>query len=445
MYFLRVPFIAALLLLAGPALLGPAPAIAGRADLVDVSIFYEDLNEGGDWFEHPRHGYVWSPDVDRSWRPYSRGRWIYTSEYGWFWDSDEPFGWAVYHYGRWGFDEADGWYWVPGRRWGPAWVAWRYGDEYAGWAPLPPGAVWSPEFGIVHNSGFHISVRYDPYWLFVRPQFLVYNNAHRFAHPRSRNRYIFKHTRPAVGYDYVKGRMFNHGIGPRHYRRIARRSVPRTRIYFYQDNRPFKHGGWSRRGSVRVFRPGKKRRYAATRAKAPRVLHKTSPRRAAWKRDAKRPTTNKPGTARSQSWRAKQERRKARTQTKNVTMKGGKQVPGSRLYRKGDGGKRKAGETTAKRKEAPTAEATTKSPIKLKSVKKERPKPKTKAVINTKPPSKPKSSKKARSKRKAAANNRVRPRRKAKPASSGAQREKRAVKVNGKRTGNGKRKEKATD
>ncbi|MEE8252525.1 MAG: DUF6600 domain-containing protein, partial [Hyphomicrobium sp.] len=197
MYFLRVPFIAALLLLTGPALLGPAPAVAGRANLVDVSIFYEDLNEGGDWFEHPRHGYVWSPDVDRSWRPYSRGRWIYTSEYGWFWDSDEPFGWAVYHYGRWGFDEADGWYWVPGRRWGPAWVAWRYGDEYAGWAPLPPGAVWSAELGIVYNNDFHVSVRYDPFWIFVRPRYITYYNPYRFARPRNRYRSIFRHTRPA--------------------------------------------------------------------------------------------------------------------------------------------------------------------------------------------------------------------------------------------------------
>ena len=434
----RAPFILAIWLIASAAMLAPVAAAAGRADLIDNSIFYEDLSEAGDWFEHPRHGYVWSPHVDRHWRPYTRGRWIYTNDYGWFWDSYEPFGWAVYHYGRWGFDESNGWFWVPGRQWGPAWVAWRYGDDYAGWAPLPPGAVWSPEVGIVYNRDFQISVRYDSYWLFVRPQFLVYNNAHRFARPRSRNRYIFKHTRPAVGYDYVRGRIFNHGIGPRHYRRIARRSVPRTRIYFYQGNRPFTHGGRTRRDSVSVFRPGKKRRHTTTRAKAPRGLHKTSPRRADWKRNAKRPTTNKRGSAASQSWRAKQKRHKARTQTKFLTMNGAKQVPKSRLFRKGDDGKRKARKATAKRKEAPTAEATTMSSARLKSVKKERPDSKTKAVIKTKPSSESKNSKKARSKRKAAANNRVRPRRKARPASSSAQREKRAVK----RTSNGKRKKK---
>ncbi len=302
MYFLRVPFIAALLLLAGPALLGPAPAVAGRANLVDVSIFYEDLNEGGDWFEHPRHGYVWSPDVDRSWRPYSRGRWIYTSEYGWFWDSDEPFGWAVYHYGRWGFDEADGWYWVPGRRWGPAWVAWRYGDEYAGWAPLPPGAVWSAELGIVYNNDFHVSVRYDPFWIFVRPRYITYYNPYRFARPRNRYRSIFRHTRPAAGIVYVNGRIFFRGIGPRHYHRIARRSLRRTRVHFHHDSRPHKRRAGSKHGPVRVFRPGKKRRYRATRLKAPRVVHKGSPRRAAWKRRGKRPGTYKAGSAKRKPW-----------------------------------------------------------------------------------------------------------------------------------------------
>jgi len=319
MYILRVPFIAALLLLAGPAMLGPAPAVAGRAELLDVSIFYEDLNEGGDWFEHPRHGYVWSPDVDRSWRPYSRGRWIYTSEYGWFWDSDEPFGWAVYHYGRWGFDEADGWYWVPGRRWGPAWVAWRYGDEYAGWAPLPPGAVWSAELGIVYNNDFHVSVRYDPFWIFVRPRYITYYNPYRFARPRNRYRSIFRYTRPAAGLVYVDGRIFFRGIGPRQYRRIARRSLPRTRVNFYHDVRPYKRRASSERGSVRVFRPGKNRRYRATRLKAPRVVHKGSPRRADWKRRGKRPGSYKADSAKRKPW---QELRDGRRQGATITGDG---------------------------------------------------------------------------------------------------------------------------
>jgi hypothetical protein len=38
-----------------------------------------------------------------------------------------------------------GWVWVPGRdadlEWGPAWVSWRTGGDYVGWAPLPPETI----------------------------------------------------------------------------------------------------------------------------------------------------------------------------------------------------------------------------------------------------------------------------------------------------------------
>ncbi len=445
MYFLRVPFIAALLLLAGPAMLGPAPAVAGRADLVDVSIFYEDLNEGGDWFEHPRHGYVWSPDVDRSWRPYSRGRWIYTSEYGWFWDSDEPFGWAVYHYGRWGFDEADGWYWVPGRRWGPAWVAWRYGDEYAGWAPLPPGAVWSAELGIVYNNDFHVSVRYDPFWIFVRPRYITYYNPYRFARPRNRYRSIFRHTRPAAGIVYVNGRIFFRGIGPRHYHRIARRSLRRTRVHFHHDSRPHKRRAGSKHGPVRVFRPGKKRRYRATRLKAPRLVHKGSPRRAAWKRRGKRPSTYKAGSAKRKPW---SELRDGRRQGATITGDG-------KLKSKSKSGwRRKNGSAKQDLSKAPPA-STTKAALPAKSKRvndaKRNRKAKQKATSKRKTP--PASNAKAAlpakakrvndAKRNRMAKRKATSKRKAKPTakSTGAKRSKRAIKANKKPKGKGNRKQ----
>src|SRR5262249_44023310 len=34
-----------------------------------------------------------------------------------------------------------GWIWVPRTEWAPAWVAWRSGAGYVGWAPLPPSAT----------------------------------------------------------------------------------------------------------------------------------------------------------------------------------------------------------------------------------------------------------------------------------------------------------------
>ena len=105
---------------------------------VSFSIFFDELEPHGVWVRHPRYRYVWCPDVDVRWRPYTNGRWVYMADIGWYFDSDEPFAWAVYHYGRWYEDDDLGWCWVPGRNWAPAWVSWRRSDRFIGWAPLPP-------------------------------------------------------------------------------------------------------------------------------------------------------------------------------------------------------------------------------------------------------------------------------------------------------------------
>jgi hypothetical protein len=108
---------------------------------VSVDFFYNNLN-GGSWIEVGNYGYCWQPDIavsDSSWRPYADGYWAYTDE-GWTWVSYEDFGWATYHYGRWVRLADYGWVWRPGYEWAPAWVSWRFGGGYAGWAPLPPEA-----------------------------------------------------------------------------------------------------------------------------------------------------------------------------------------------------------------------------------------------------------------------------------------------------------------
>src|ERR1043166_707890 len=108
---------------------------------VSVDFFYNNLS-GGNWIDVGDYGYGWQPDVatsDPNWRPYSDGSWAYT-DYGWTWISYEDFGWATYHYGRWANLDDYGWVWFPGNDldWGPAWVSWRTGGDYIGWAPLPP-------------------------------------------------------------------------------------------------------------------------------------------------------------------------------------------------------------------------------------------------------------------------------------------------------------------
>lgn len=127
--------------IAVPATIAPnwSPvATAQAATSINFSLFYDGLDDYGDWVSHDGD-YVFVPVIDdRVWQPYTEGHWVYARGYGWTWASDEPFGWATYHYGRWGFDDDIGWYWVPGTRWAPAWVSWRRSGDHVAWAPLPP-------------------------------------------------------------------------------------------------------------------------------------------------------------------------------------------------------------------------------------------------------------------------------------------------------------------
>jgi hypothetical protein len=97
----------------------------------------------GTWIDDPELGRVWTPSpaiVGAAFAPYaSNGRWVLT-EYGWTWDSGWSWGWAPFHYGRWAMrsNGAGRWCWIPGTLWGPAWVSWRAGRDYVGWAPLAP-------------------------------------------------------------------------------------------------------------------------------------------------------------------------------------------------------------------------------------------------------------------------------------------------------------------
>jgi hypothetical protein len=141
------------------SLTGPEPIVpSAQAQNVSLTVqFRTALEPHGRWSRHNRWGEVWIPAKrDRDWRPYTVGRWVYTDEWGWYWASDEDFGWVTYHYGRWVRDAEFGWVWIPGNEWAPAWVQWRRGDRYAGWAPLPPRQVYydyddDPEFWIFVN------------------------------------------------------------------------------------------------------------------------------------------------------------------------------------------------------------------------------------------------------------------------------------------------------
>ncbi len=106
--------------------------------VTSVSDFYEPLGAYGSWIEVRDYGRCWRPAyIGTDWQPYGEGHWVWTDQ-GWYWESDEPWAWAAYHYGRWVWDPYYGWVWVPDTVWAPAWVCWREGGGYWGWAPMPP-------------------------------------------------------------------------------------------------------------------------------------------------------------------------------------------------------------------------------------------------------------------------------------------------------------------
>src|SRR5438046_9227065 len=142
---------------------------------VSIDFFYDNLGDGGSWVEVGDYGYCWQPSIavsNTSWRPYTDGYWAYTGQ-GWTWISYEDFGWATYHYGRWIRLRGRGWVWIPDREWGPAWVSWRTGGDYVGWAPLPPRGP-----GIVYEGqpiGARVDIEFDigpAYYNFIDARFI---------------------------------------------------------------------------------------------------------------------------------------------------------------------------------------------------------------------------------------------------------------------------------
>ncbi len=101
----------------------------------DLRVYGGSLDQNGSWEYTDPYGYVWYPAVVADWQPYSHGYWAPYRRYGWTWVGVEPWAWPTHHYGRWGYRQ-NRWFWIPGRTWGPAWVAWSSAPGYVGWCPL---------------------------------------------------------------------------------------------------------------------------------------------------------------------------------------------------------------------------------------------------------------------------------------------------------------------
>ena len=224
---------------------------AAAQETIDIDTFYDELDPYGEWVWHPRYGYVWLPeDVSPRWRPYTVGRWTYTDEYGWYWDSNEPFAWAVYHYGRWGYDEDYGWFWVPGDTWAPAWVQWRYSDDYVGWAPVGPGR---------RGYAYGVPVNYEPpiakSWVFVQPRYMTSRAISHYALPIGGLGVAFFGATNVYRPIYRGGIVYNYGMPRDRVVKIIRRPIYVQKVYKVDNWKGGKFDRDGRNKGIKIYAP----------------------------------------------------------------------------------------------------------------------------------------------------------------------------------------------
>jgi hypothetical protein len=256
---------------------------APQAKSADVSIdfFYNNLS-GGSWLEIDPYGYCWQPDVevnDPTWRPYSDGYWAYTDD-GWTWVSYEDFGWATYHYGRWTKLTDYGWVWVPGDEWAPAWVSWRFGGNYCGWAPLPP------ETETVYESQpltGHLDVEFDigpAYYNFVDLRYIGEPVLRSRLVPVSENVTYINQTVNVTNITYQNNTVYNYGPDINVVNQYSSRPIQRLKLERQQNvdlSAAAKTGGMSKvQGNALVVAAPQKLTKPANPAAPPTVKAKVT-------------------------------------------------------------------------------------------------------------------------------------------------------------------------
>jgi hypothetical protein len=231
-------------------LVGTASATPGIG--VSFGVFYSNLSGYGEWIDVDGGTYAWRPrHMADDWRPYWAGRWLWTDD-GWYWDSDEPWAWATYHYGRWYYDDYYGWIWVPGYDWAPAWVEWRYGGDYIGWAPLSPYAVFNASFGIHYLR--HWVTPYH-YWAFVDCRYLTHHNVHEYVYRRENNTRFIGRTRTGGSVRYEDGRIITRGPDVGNVERRGNVRIERSQIVDVNGRDEVRVRRVGERDQIGVYRP----------------------------------------------------------------------------------------------------------------------------------------------------------------------------------------------
>ena len=215
-----------------------------QTGLITYQQFYNDLSPYGNWTNYGNYGNVWIPN-QQNFRPYyTNGQWVYT-DYGWTWASNYNWGWAPFHYGRWIQDRSYGWMWIPGTEWAPAWVSWRSGGDYYGWAPLGPGM----------NAG-NYNGSYDD-WTFVPRRYINSSQIDNYYINQSSNLRIINNTtiinNTNISNKHRRANTPYYNPGPS-VREVERSTGSQIRRYnVVSSNKP--EAPQINNNSIRVFRP----------------------------------------------------------------------------------------------------------------------------------------------------------------------------------------------
>jgi hypothetical protein len=210
----------------------PPPQPVEQPAEVTVNYFYQTLTPYGSWVDADGYGRCWRPSVvvyNPGWQPYcDHGRWVYT-DCGWYWSSDYSWGWAPFHYGRWFQHSRWGWCWTPDTVWGPSWVTWRYSNDYCGWAPLPPSAVYREGIGFFYQ-GRNVSFGFDfglgaNCFTFVQTRNFCdpYPRRHRAAPAQVAQ--IYNQTTVINNFNGHGRNLANRGIDPEHITAVTRTPI----------------------------------------------------------------------------------------------------------------------------------------------------------------------------------------------------------------------------
>jgi hypothetical protein len=233
---------------------------------VTVNYFYDTLAPYGTWVNVDGYGRCWRPSVvvyNPGWQPYcDLGHWVYT-DCGWYWSSDYSWGWAPFHYGRWFQVPRWGWCWMPDTIWGPSWVTWRYSNNYCGWAPLPPHAVYREGVGFFYNGiavsvGFDFGLSWHCYAFVPIGHFCDPHPRHYCVAPAQVTQ-IYNQTTVINNFNGHGRNLANRGIDPAHV--TAMTHIPIHSVAIQATAAPSKHGPradqFSRDGSTLITgRPG---------------------------------------------------------------------------------------------------------------------------------------------------------------------------------------------